>query len=192
MSKENSQLKKYADKIRTIAKESSLDENTPDKYLLLVADAVEKNKFQLSAAIEAIINTRKDLFELQKNIIIDIVDLKNKVSSFDDAIKGVEQNVNATTLFHQNMTDLLIAYFGVPKQKGEGESEAMTESDKRFIQEQEQVDIPEIGEVEVPEIQDSEEQVSKEEQVPEEQVQAKIISSNEEAVREFKPKGKKK
>lgn len=143
----NPELKKYADKIRTLAQESSLDEKTPDKYLLGLADAVENNKFQLSAAIETIVNTRKEFFDLQKNVIIDIVELKNNLATIDEALKGIEQNVNATTLFHQNQTDLLIAYFGVPKKNEEQTPPPQVETE---------TEIPEIAEVEVPEIQDSE------------------------------------
>ncbi len=191
----STKLSKYADKIRTIAKESSLDENAPDKYLLAIADAVENNKFQLSSVIESHINTRKELCDFRKAATGDILSIHDKINSlieqFDEHKKAVEQNINATTLFHQNMTDLLIAYFGIPKKADEeatSEDVEEQEIEDKLVQEE-----PE----EVPEI------VSDEEIIPEDkkevQLEAEITSDEiiserqrkDAGVKEFKPKGKK-
>ena len=41
----NPKLKKYADKIRTIAQECEGPDKKPDKYLISIADAVENNQY---------------------------------------------------------------------------------------------------------------------------------------------------
>jgi len=202
----STKLSKYADKIRTIAKESSLDENNPDKYLLAIADAVENNKFQLSAVIESHINTRKELNEFRAVFTGDILLLNERVNEFlaeyEEHRKLVEQNINATTLFHQNMTDLLIAYFGIPKKVNEEVDSELEANDKKEaeaqISQQEDFEVPEIiseespevAEVEVPETQAT--QTLKEEPKQPKQLNATVVSDETpDGVKEFKPQGKK-
>ena len=205
LSKEkNPDLKKYADKIRALAKDISLDEETPDKYLEAIADAVENNRFQLSATIEGLVNTRKDLLTLHRAVVGDILTINQQLEDFNKDYAEfrtlAEQNINATTLFHQNMTDLLIAYFGVPKgQQGEEEEAKIPEQKEEQKEEAENWPPDEQG---VPEIADSEE--TENPYVPEEpkqtenvntQVNAEVSSEVPEeipeGVEEFKPKGKK-
>ena len=210
----NPELKKYADKIRGISKDISLEENKPDKYLDAIADAVENNKFQLSATIEGLIHTRKELLTLHKAIVGDILTINSQFEEFNKEYTEfralAEQNINATTLFHQNMTDLLIAYFGVPKTEKEKAEIASKQSLQEEIQQPSAPasvpEVPEISdeEIENPYIEKSEIAEAFEESnetvtvKPENviksntQIDADIISEEiPEGVEEFKPKGKK-
>jgi hypothetical protein len=213
----NPELKKYADKIREISKDISLEENKPDKYLDAIADAVENNKFQLSATIEGLIHTRKELLNLHKAVVGDILTINSQFDEFNKEyieFKALaEQNINATTLFHQNMTDLLIAYFGIPKTEKEKAEIALKQASGDSPQKEEiqQPSVPEISdsneEIENPYIEKSEiveaiddkstetETAVKPEKITTKsntQIDADIISEEiPEGVEEFKPKGKK-
>ena len=200
LSKEkNPELKKYADKIRLLAKDISLDEETPDKYLEAIADAVENNKFQLSATIEGLINTRKDLLTLHKAVVGDILTINQQLEEFNKDYAEfrtlAEQNINATTLFHQNMTDLLIAYFGVPKGQ-QGEEEAKIPEQKEEAENwPPDEDVPNISDsgddAENPYNPEPEPEIQPPENVNT-QVDAEVVSEEiPEGVEEFKPKGKK-
>ena len=198
----NPKLKKYADKIRTIAQECEGPDKKPDKYLISIADAVENNQYQLSAAIEGLIQTRKEFVLMQRAIVSDIMSLQQTlqqiVTDYQENTKQMEataNSINAHTAFHQNLTDLLIAYFGIPKQNSETDS---TEPQKPPTATEEE-ELPPIANIEhpieEPETWPPEEDttiVAEETKKPVAEVIPEVVEDKvPEGVNEFKPKGKK-
>ena len=116
---ENNKLKEYVESLRTQAKE--LDN---DKYLLAMADSIDKNQKVLSTAIEVAIATRVQAYKAN--------------TLMSERIAQLTQLVNGLIRYQQDCTDLSVAAFGLqaPKedtQENTEEEDIISEPTEEYV-----------------------------------------------------------
>jgi len=138
MVEQENTTQKYIESLREQAKR--LDN---DRYLLKLADAVEKNKGVTSATIELAVASRIQVFNTNQVFA-------EEISKMNEVIAGLVQ-------YQQRCTDLAISAFGIPedavnpeKPKEEGEPELQLEDDIQETSEPEVESEPQEPRTEVP------------------------------------------
>ena len=124
-------LKQYANQIRKKAEDVN-----DDKYLLAIADAVEKGSRQLSAAIEALIQTRLEHLKLSTAKVADTVtntsEIKNNTSEIKEiqhAFVIINKRLQLLEIAFQKQTDLFVTLFGITKEAQEILNKSETEGE---------------------------------------------------------------
>ena len=107
-------LKQYANQIRKKAEDVN-----DDKYLLAIADAVEKGNRQLSAAIEALIQTRLEHLKLSTAKVADTVNNTSEIKEMQHAFVIINKRLQLLEIAFQKQTDLFVTLFGITKEAQE-------------------------------------------------------------------------
>ena len=117
-------LKQYANQIRKKAEDVN-----DDKYLLAIADAVEKGNRQLSAAIEALIQTRLEHLKLSTAKVADTVNNTSEIKEIQEAFIAINKRLQLVEIAFQKQTDLFVALFGITKEDQDTLNKARTDEE---------------------------------------------------------------
>lgn len=137
MVEKNNPTQRYLESLREHAKR--LDD---DKYLLKLADAVEKNKGISSATVELAVASRIQTYNTNQII-------SQQISKMNEIIAGLVQ-------YQQRCTDLAISAFGIPEEavkpeESTEEGEPELQLDEEEEEEPTSIEEPEVVEKEIPE-----------------------------------------
>lgn len=165
MSSNQQALKKYANQIRKRAEEVD-----NDKYLLAIADAIEKGNRQLSAVAEGLIQTRYEHLKLASAKVADTVNNSSEIKDVQNVVLQLNKRLQLVEIAFQKQTDLFVALFGITK---EDQDTLNKLTDKEPQSTEEEVTEP-VEEVEVPEIDETD-------------TTADQITGDVDGVEEFKP-----
>ena len=120
-------LKQYANQIRKKAEEVN-----DDKYLLAIADAVEKGNRQLSAAIEALIQTRLEHLKLSTAKVADTVNNTSEIKEIQEAFIAINKRLQLVEIAFQKQTDLFVALFGITKEDQDTLNKAIADAEAAY------------------------------------------------------------
>ena len=111
MSSNQQALKKYANQIRKRAEEVD-----NDKYLLAIADAIEKGNRQLSAVAEGLIQTRYEHLKLASAKVADTVNNSSEIKDVQNVVLQLNKRLQLVEIAFQKQTDIFLALFSITKE----------------------------------------------------------------------------